>query len=173
MATVTKVAPVGNPKSLSEQIQDIENSYSGCPTVDDIQSEIAKKERDRDFASNPFAAGRLAAEVNKCRIALKIAECYQAAITLLKSQFLADQIKQDRDFVLSEIETALVEASVPFPVDAPSGSVNFDKPEVTLPREISIEITGDTLPTQAGFDGCSVTLERIEGDQAFYSVQSS
>lgn len=170
MATVTKSSPVSNPKSLLEQIKTIEDRYTGY-TSEALKAEIARRRAKLEkLQPGTLAYKDVAADLEDFECVLSMAETNEEYSKLLKGLFLADQLKQDHDFVTRELETALVGNSIDSPVEAPFGSVNFDKPEVTLPDEVYIELTGDVLPVTVKLTGATLSLDRIKDGHAFYTV---
>ena len=156
MATVTKSTPVGNPKSLSEQIQAIEDRYASneCYTSEGLKNTIDSKDRQLcNWVLSQSDRERLNSEVEDDRVVLDMAKCYEDAIALLKSLFLADQLKEDHDFTVDQLAEAVESASTD-----------------TLPDEVRVEIQGDIIPMAPELDTCRLKFERMDKDEAVYSV---
>ncbi|QDV49594.1 hypothetical protein [Gimesia fumaroli] len=157
-----------NSQTLSDQFKTIIDGYKDY-TVGVHKRAVAHCEG-RLAKCDPAIKGVVNSELKDAKRQLSVAQTFEVLKGLKPNIVLACELKQDVDFVSRELETALVESSIASPVDAPCGSVNFDKPEVTLPDEISIEVMGDALPVSVDLIGATLTLNRIEDGNAIYTV---
>lgn len=144
MATIIKSSETINPPDLSDRIKAIEEAYAGF-TVAEAESDVAQKKADIDQHQTMIdrvesQLRELQSDLKTYEGALEEAECilsmavgYEAAIELAKSQFTADQLKQDYDHTIGLLRAAIENSG--------------DETEVT------IEVLGDVIPARHEHEG--------------------
>ena len=134
--------------SYSDQVKAIEARWEEgeCYPAEGIRNAVkplyAKLE---NLDSNSSECLDLQADINDQEIVITMAECYQAAIDLARSQFLANQLKEDYDHTVGQL-TAAIEDS------GDEHEVSIDVlGDVILPRfEYKGNLWLDTKTTPAG-----------------------
>lgn len=171
MVTVTRTVENVN-KSLLEQIAEIEHKFDEASySAEGIRNTInSLRKKQDDYLHTDAQYLELQDQIHDNEVVLNIIESYESAIKLSRSQFLADQLKRDLDYVTESAIIALADSLIPADIECEYGSQPVTKVEFDAPDEISVEITGDALKVTIDADQFTLTLNRIEDGNAIYSV---
>ena len=160
MATITKSAPSSNSQSLSDRIKDIESKLANGDfyTSKGLKNSLTTLEKQLYEAVTPPEVDEARDLIADHEIIIAMAEQIESFPPLLRSLFLADQLKQDVEATADQVQ------EVAFTLES---MMNDD-----IPREVTIEILGDVVPVSISFDDRKVDYKLVsyKDGEATYAI---